>query len=164
MKENLYKTKDVADQLNVSAGTVLKWVKKHDIPYSVNQYGHYCFEEKHLPLFNEIKEQNRQLVSTSTKKEPPVTTNVLTEKITDMEDKIKILERLVSSKADDIVSFQLMEHRKEVRSVSKQLQKIEDRLYKLEDKKETWAMTELPKQTKKDKRVLTSILSAMRIM
>ncbi|MFB4163373.1 helix-turn-helix domain-containing protein [Alteribacillus sp. JSM 102045] len=163
MKEKRYKTKDVADLLDVSKGTVLKWVKKYDVPCSVNQYGHYCFDEKHLALFLDIKEKNRQVVSAAQKKEPPVSTYVLTDKITNMEENIKILERMVSNKADEVVSYQLMEHRKEVRSLNKQLQKIEERLDRLEDQKQTLENTEFSAHYKRDKRVLASLFSALKI-
>ncbi|SDH06204.1 chromosome-anchoring protein RacA [Alteribacillus persepolensis] len=162
MKSHVYKTKDVANTFHVTTGTVLKWVKKHDIPFSVNQYGHYCFEEKHLSLFEDIKNQNQKHYTPQAERKETVSAQQLTDKMAGLEEKIKIVERMVSNKADDIVSFQLREHRKEVQDINKRLRKIEERLYKIEETSKGWKEEAAGSTGKKDKRRIANLLSVMK--
>ncbi|SFE34740.1 helix-turn-helix domain-containing protein [Alteribacillus iranensis] len=155
-----YKTKDVAQYFNVSPGTVLNWVRKFEVPYSVNANGHYYFQEDQLKQFSEIK-QHMQENMENNKKTTNVASHIAINRLDEVEEKIEILEKLIANKADEIIGFQLMEQRREVRELNKKLEKIEARLDDLESEREEGGdrKKKQKESSKKDKHFLAGIFS-----
>ncbi|MFZ4452322.1 excisionase family DNA-binding protein [Salibacterium aidingense] len=159
MTEQWLKTKDIANQLNVSPATVLKWVKKHHIPYTENGYGHYCFKEETVADFFEIKRENQKLYARERESGETVSSAAVMDRLAETENKLHMLERMIVNKADDIVTFQLVEHRKKVEALSKQLDKMEQKVQRME---EQYQYQQTPpkapnKQTKKARNLLASL-------
>lgn len=138
MTNERLKTRDVANELGVSPSTVLNWVKKYDIPYELNQHGHYQFTQEQLVQFREIHKKRGE-------REEPVSSQYVEERLAKMEEKIKILESMIGNKADDIVTFQLVEHRKTVREIESRLKKIEAHMKQWE-KRQLKEVQEPPKE------------------
>ncbi|MDQ0299396.1 chromosome-anchoring protein RacA [Salibacterium salarium] len=155
MTEQSYKTKEVAQKLHVSPATILKWVKKHDIPYSVNLYGHYCFKEETMSMFYTIKKENQKNNPSDLNHKEVVSSQYVMDRLATTEEKVQILERMIGNKADDIVTFQLVEHRKKVEKLNKRIQKLEEKLDNLQPKEEK--KSELEKDTKKSRRLIPSL-------
>ncbi|WP_449538083.1 MerR family transcriptional regulator [Ferdinandcohnia sp. Marseille-Q9671] len=148
-------TAEFAKKLGVSTKTVRKWIKNLNIPCTKNEYGHYVFEDTDLPLFEEIRNQVRSGVPTekvdlntqqprkgTVRKMVQVNDKTLSEKLNKMMDRIKENERRIEEKASDVVSYQLLQHRKEIDELQKRVQTLEAYIQRLEDEKE-----ELQKQT-----------------
>ncbi|MDQ0338060.1 chromosome-anchoring protein RacA [Caldalkalibacillus uzonensis] len=51
------KTKEVAKRLGVSSRTIQRWVRNFNLPYQTNARGHYTFEEQHIKLLQQIRDQ-----------------------------------------------------------------------------------------------------------
>lgn len=148
-------TAEFAKKLGVSTKTVRKWIKNLNIPCTKNEYGHYVFEDTDLPLFAEIRNQVRSGVPTekvdlntqqprkgTVRKMVQVNDKTLSEKLNKMMDRIKENERRIEEKASDVVSYQLLQHRKEIDELQKRVQTLEAYIQRLEDEKE-----EIQKQT-----------------
>jgi chromosome-anchoring protein RacA len=148
-------TAEFAKKLGVSTKTVRKWIKNLNIPCTKNEYGHYVFEDTDLPLFEEIRNQVRSGVPTekvdlnmqqprkgTVRKMVQVNDKTLSEKLNKMMDRIKENERRIEEKASDVVSYQLLQHRKEIDELQKRVQTLEAYIERLESEKE-----ELQKQT-----------------
>ncbi|MEH7383876.1 MerR family transcriptional regulator [Bacillus sp. JJ1521] len=148
-------TTEFAKKLGVTNKTVRKWIKNFDIPCDKNEYGHYVFEEKDLSLFEGIRNQVKSGVpSDKIELSPPeprkgtvrkmvqASDKTLSEKLNAIMDRIKENERQIEEKASDVVSYQLLQHRKEIDELQKKMQKMEEYIEQLEREKE-----ELQKQT-----------------
>ncbi|RSL33423.1 helix-turn-helix domain-containing protein [Salibacterium salarium] len=158
MTEQSYKTKEVAQRLHVSPATILKWVKKHDIPYSINSYGHYCFEEETMSMFYTIKKENQKLVYPDAGQSDVVSSQLAIDRLAATEEKVQMIERMVVNKADDIVTFQLVEHRKTVEKLNKRIQKLEAEVDKLQVQDQGLTSEfEKDKEIKKNKRFIPSL-------
>lgn len=148
-------TAEFAKKLGVSTKTVRKWIKNHDLTCEKNEYGHYVFEETDLPLFEGIRNQVKSGVPSdkieistpaprkgTTRKMVQVSEKTLSEKLNAMIERIEENERRIEEKASDVVSYQLLQHRKEIDELQKKMQKMEEYIEQLEKEKE-----ELQKQT-----------------
>jgi chromosome-anchoring protein RacA len=132
------KTSVVAKRLGVSAKTIQRWVKKYDIPCEKNEAGHYVFDEQAVTKLEKIKflgvdEQENEQV----------------EQIEKIHGRLNQLEQKIDQKADDVVSFQLLQHRKEMEEMLQQLQQLEQRLANLEQQKTVHIPQEEPKKAKR---------------
>ncbi|SFP43015.1 chromosome-anchoring protein RacA [Salibacterium halotolerans] len=134
MTEQHLKTKDIARRLEVSSSTVLNWVKKYNIPYTVNANGHYCFEEDTVLQFLSIKKQQQQDVShTAEKSGGTVNRDVMLERLAQAEENVQLLERMIMNKADDIVTFQIVEQRKKIEALTKKMDRLEKQIQQQQD-------------------------------
>ncbi|MGY4690066.1 hypothetical protein [Salibacterium sp. K-3] len=129
MEKQTMKTRDIAARLQVSPATVLKWSKNYRIPYTENQYGHYCFDEDSMARFLEIKEKHQHTASAAGSN---VSTSVMLERLAQAEENVQVLERMIMNKADDIVTFQMVEQRKKIEVLTKRLDKLEKQMHQQE--------------------------------
>ncbi|MFD2704481.1 hypothetical protein [Salibacterium lacus] len=128
MTEQYCKTKDIALRLEISPATVLKWVKKYHIPYTVNASGHYCFSEDTVPEFLKIKNQHQQDGYHASEHSEHISRTVMLERLAQTEENVQILERMIMNKADDIVTFQMMEQRRRIEALMKKMDKLEKQM------------------------------------
>ncbi|WP_010677217.1 MerR family transcriptional regulator [Bacillus timonensis] len=148
-------TAEFARKLGVSTKTVRKWIKNLNLTCEKNEYGHYVFEETDLPLFEGIRNQvksgvpsDKIVISTpaprkgTARKMVQVSDKTLSEKLNEIMKRIEENERQIEGKASDVVSYQLLQHRKEIDELQKKMQKLEAYIDQLEREKE-----ELLKQT-----------------
>ncbi len=165
-------TAQFAKKLGVSTKTVRKWIKIFHLQCSKNEYGHYVFEETDFPLFEGIRNQVKSGVPSdkielstpaprkgTARKMVQASDKTLSEKLNAIMDRIKENERQIQEKASDVVSYQLLQHRKEIDELQKRMQKMEDYIEQLEREKEelqkhTAITLEKVEGSRKRKRVL----------
>src|SRR5690606_13412787 len=148
-------TAEFARRLGVSSRTVRKWIKTYQLPCKKNEYGHYVFEESDLPLFEQIWNQVKSGVPSdkielstpeprkgTARKMVQASDKTLSQKLNMIMERIKENEKEIEKKASEVVSYQLLQHRKEIDELQKRVQKMEAYIEQLEMEKE-----ELQKQT-----------------
>jgi chromosome-anchoring protein RacA len=151
------KTSSVAKRLGVSPKTIQRWIKKYNIPCPRNEAGHYVFDAETIALLEQIKfEQGAALEEDyeETTKEAlcPETTFETHVKphLEEMSARLQSVERKLEQKADDVVSFQILQHRKEIEELVEHIQQLESRMAQLEQANRNLAAAQ--EQLKKPKR------------
>ncbi|MCY7492546.1 chromosome-anchoring protein RacA [Bacillus safensis] len=161
-------TNEVAKEIGVSSKTIQRWVKQLNIPVARNELGHYEFHEDILQLLKEVKYQMSEGVilqdiqlpihkKTVHQSASAAQTDVSIQRIealekqvkeliqqqlhvTDAEDRLQELERKLAKKADEGVSYQLLQHRREIEDLSTKINRLAADLKQstqVEEKKET---------------------------
>ena len=144
--ENVLKTKEVSDLLGVNPTTVQRWVKYFNIHCQLNEHGHYLFQSPQVETLREIQGQlsegkkmkdvkvsNKSIISESEPPEEVMPTFKYEQKLEQMMQRIEDLEQKLAAKADDVVTYQLLNHRKEIEAMSKSLLSIEQRLDEMDE-------------------------------
>jgi chromosome-anchoring protein RacA len=132
------KTGTVAKMLGVSPKTIQRWVKEFNIPCARNDLGHYEFTEKDIQLLKEIQmngqknPQRKGVVVKSEKSEQ--SQELFQEKYNEILARLKDHERRIEKKADEVVAYQLLQHRKEIDELIKKIDMLERRIEELEVK------------------------------
>lgn len=135
--ENVLKTKDVSNLLGVSPNTVIRWVKNHNIDCQLNEQGHYVFDSAHVEQLKSIQlelKAGRKKEQATEERAEMVPRHVFNRKVKEMMEKIEALEYQLHQKADDVVTYQLLNHRKEIEEMNKILLKMEQRVANVEEK------------------------------
>ncbi len=169
------KTKTVSEKLGVNPTTIQRWIKYFNIACQTNEQGHYLIAEKEVELLKTIKEQlNRGLtmkeirekdvnfqsvIRDDEKKEEMIPVFVFEEKLEQLMIHIEQLERKLSVKADEVVEYQVLQHRSELDSLFSMVSKIDERIQKMEqnlapvEKKVVGeVVNQIPNQLKKPKK------------
>ncbi|MBW9218621.1 MerR family transcriptional regulator [Anoxybacillus ayderensis] len=131
------KTSAVAKRLGVSTKTVQRWVKKYNIPCTKNEAGHYVFTNEAIEQLEKYK-----------------FLGVDEEEKEHIEQRLDELERKIEQKADDVVSFQLLQHRREMEEMLQHIQQLEQRIAELERQKQAEPIIE--QRTKQKRRGIIS--------
>ncbi|MFJ5671777.1 chromosome-anchoring protein RacA [Bacillus safensis] len=158
-------TNEVAKEIGVSSKTIQRWVKQLNIPVARNELGHYEFHEDIVQLLKEVKHQMSEGVilqdiqlpihkETVRQSAPAAQVSIqrieALEKqvkeliqqqlhVNDVEDRLKELERKLAKKADEGVSYQLLQHRREIEDLSTKFDRLTATLKQssqVEEKKE----------------------------
>lgn len=157
-------TSEVAKQLGVSKRTVLRWIKQCHLQLEKNELGHYMYSEADLQVITAHKE--KMTAATPEESKPKLRTgkvsvpiepngkpivmeknrniatsfkranakNIGTDK--QITEKLSMIERRLENKADSVVEYQLLQHRKEIEELENQIKRLTERITKLEMKKE----------------------------
>lgn len=133
-------TSAVARLLNVSHSTIQRWVTQLNMEVERNQLGHYQFSDEDIALLRKIQDQLNegiilQKVSISEKKIRKATGQKHSETNKEHDQLIERVVRLengLKTKADDVVSYQLLQHRSEMEEMHKLVKKLEARIEALE--------------------------------
>lgn len=152
----------VAKILGVSRRTLMRWVTQLDLQLDKNELGHYQFSNVDVDRLKQLQnETNQQLpqqeIKTETNNQKDHTTPV---NLTSTEDtkelnsrkgvvknsasldatiietlgeRINELERTTRSKADVVVSYQLLQHRQETEELINKITTLEARVVELEN-------------------------------
>ncbi|WP_404350342.1 MerR family transcriptional regulator [Sutcliffiella horikoshii] len=140
------KTHEVAKELGMAPRTVRKWVQKYEIPCRKNDYGHYVYDEEALARLETLKASGEvagaldiafdtdikevQFENMSTRNEE---SKALEHRLENLTERVSRTERMVQQKADEVVSYQLLQQRKEIEELTKTV----DRLEKMIDQMQT---------------------------
>ncbi len=143
--QGVLKTREVSEQLGVNPTTVQRWVKYFNIHCDINEQGHYLFSMPQVEVLREIKGQlnmgkklkeinlgqpeEKQQVKKNTEM---VQTQQYERKLEQMMSRIDILENKLNQKADEVVSYQISSHRKEIDEMMGMLKKLEQRMDAIE--------------------------------
>ncbi|RDI38504.1 MerR family transcriptional regulator [Falsibacillus pallidus] len=135
-------TSYVANLLGVSPSTVQRWIKQLDLEMERNEIGHYSFTEDDVAVFKTIHKQLQNGVILQDVKLAKMNKRkgsaVVVKKETEAADSQKILQRLssleqlVQNKADSVVSYQLLTHRREIEELEKEVKRLQERVEALE--------------------------------
>ena len=145
-------TNEVAKEIGVSSKTIQRWVKQLNIPVARNELGHYDFQEEIVQLLKEVKHQMNEGVilqdiqlpihkETVRQSASAAETDVSIQRIealekqvgqliqqqlqiTEVEDRLQELERKLAKKADEGVSYQLLQHRREIEDLSTKFERL----------------------------------------
>ncbi|MCZ8517392.1 MerR family transcriptional regulator [Paenibacillus filicis] len=147
----MWTTKEAAEALNVSPTTIKRWASHFVGRFTKDEWGHYVFSENDLEKLSFIKKQLDQRLQlnqiefdaqAASMKQAVLETAAasadaagfqaeqLAEYCHEMKRRCDSLEYKLSTKADEVVSIQLLEHRRELddltRSVKLLLQNTEN--------------------------------------
>lgn len=156
------KTKEVSKAIGVNPTTIQRWTKFFAIKCEVNEQGHFLYGQHHLIQFEDIHNQLKQgkkLKEVSFPKKTQLAAVPRKQYEAKMEQvfvQVNELEAKLDSKADDVVSYQLLKHRSELDDMMKLLDTLEDRLSLIEkrmsyaqEKRVVNESQELPRKVKK---------------
>lgn len=136
-------TTTVAKKIGVSPKTVQRWIKQLKIPMERNELGHYIFTEEDIQLLQFIHEQILKgvpikdlshKVPVKKEKSEAKITSISTDQTNKIWSKIKEMELMIYQKADDVVSYQLLQHRKEMEELQNRVTQLEETIKELEKK------------------------------
>ncbi|WP_027409320.1 MerR family transcriptional regulator [Anoxybacteroides tepidamans] len=152
------KTSNVAKRLGVSPKTVQRWVKKYNIPCHKNEAGHYVFDPETLTLLEQIKfEHGAALEELEIEEENekallrPETffSTHFQPHFDKFASRLQRIERQLEQKADEVVSFQLLQHRQEIEELNAYIRKLEERVNLLEQANRQRQLDESAKRKKR---------------
>ncbi|WP_428908237.1 MerR family transcriptional regulator [Niallia sp. Krafla_26] len=141
-------TKSVAELLGISTRTVQRWVKQLNLDMERNDLGHFIFTEENIEQLKQVKKQLDEgvLLQDISLKQPTRTGIVKIEKsekngeteksapiTTQLEEKIANLEVSLNQKADAVVSYQLIQHRREIEDLKQQMSILTEKIAYLEE-------------------------------
>lgn len=151
-----YKTPFIAKKLGVSPKAVIRIAQQLNLHLEKNKFGHYIFRENDLKKMLAFQrttieqEENHhpiQNIQADSSEELEQITNQL-KAVTLRLDRI---EEKMQEKADNVVNYQLLQHRREMEDMLEKIEKLESSL----DRKEPLYITpdsKVHQQTKKPKR------------
>jgi chromosome-anchoring protein RacA len=130
-------TSEVAKLLGVSTSTIQRWVKQLELPMERNERGHYHFSNEDIEILKKIHEQLQngtliqEIAPIKEKKDPRKGAVKAVEEHQALEKlytKINELEIDLHSKADSVVSYQLLQHRREIEDLQAQVNELTEQL------------------------------------
>ncbi|MCM3617120.1 MerR family transcriptional regulator [Sutcliffiella horikoshii] len=139
------KTHEVAKELGMAPRTIRKWVQKYNIPCTKNDYGHYVYDAEAISLLETLKTNSEvaaaydyDTVNPPSQKNPEKDVTIVQQRMDTLLERVTRTEQLVQQKADDVVSYQLLQQRKEIEELTKKVEKMEgiiDQLHEKQTKK-----------------------------
>jgi chromosome-anchoring protein RacA len=132
-------TKAVAELLETSTSTVQRWVKQLNLEMERNELGHFIFSKEDVEILKEVKQQLQngillQDISISKNKRSGVLKTVFPESNLDqLAEKVNQMEISLNQKADSVVTYQLLQHRREIEELLEQVSLLTDRVAQLEE-------------------------------
>lgn len=162
-------TGEVAKLLGVSASTIQRWVKQLELPLERNDRGHYFFNESDIKILKEIQTQIQhgsliQEISVGQEKKQLKATAIADDKNNWTENlaiKMNYLENKLNDKADSVVSYQLLQHRREIDDLQNQVNVLTEKLQMFEAQTQSAAASDQTlaeiNSSKKKKRWFRSI-------
>lgn len=134
-------TNAVAKLLGVSPSTIQRWVKHANLTMNRNELGHYVFNEDDIEVMKKIQEQINngvllQDIAAAAKKTRQATIKKETRQpdYGSLLTKIKELEMKLDRKADEHVSYQLLQHRREIEELHDKIEVLTEKIELLEGK------------------------------
>lgn len=138
-------TAEVTKLLGVSRRTLMRWVSQFDMQLEKNELGHYQFSDADIEQLRQIQSQAQSNPPVQQKEEKTQTSRKGTVKTTAVVDdnmaealtkRINDLERAIRTKADDVVSYQMLQHRKEMEELANKIASLEKKIEALENANE----------------------------
>jgi chromosome-anchoring protein RacA len=133
-------TRAVAELLGISVSTVQRWVKQLGLKMERNELGHFIFSEEDIELLKEVKIQLQQgkilqeiEVCSSSKRTGSLKTVQSDESVDKLMSKFKEIEDSLQQKADSVVSYQILQHRREIEELQEQISNLTVKLANIEE-------------------------------
>jgi chromosome-anchoring protein RacA len=138
-------TSEVSKLLGVSHSTIHRWITHLKLDIDKTSLGHYRFSEEDISLLQNIQDQlnngtilqkvqigeKKVRKATITTKQTIVSENETVEKL---QEKITHIEKRLDTKADDVVSYQLLQHRSDMEELQKTINQLTKQVETLESK------------------------------
>ncbi|MFX3630026.1 MAG: chromosome segregation protein [Ectobacillus sp.] len=135
-----YKTPMVAKKLGVSPKVVMRIVQELDLDIQKNKFGHYVFNENDLNVIMNYYTSSSDSPSPESKQIPQY---VSVEEFTASKQKIEELivrmnrnEEKLLEKADNIVNYQLLQHRNEIEELQQKITTLEAIIEEIQSQKQ----------------------------
>ncbi|QKS71135.1 MerR family transcriptional regulator [Paenalkalicoccus suaedae] len=136
----VFKTREVAQLLDVDPTTVMRWMKSFSLHANKNEAGHYEIPESSVSELVMIKEK---LASGSRLEEilmqkrgrsfqEYVEPSVIEEKLEKLLFRLETIDRQVQAKADESYAIRTQHHRKELDDINRFLEELSLRINRLE--------------------------------
>lgn len=150
-------TTTLANKLMVSPKTIRRWIQTFQLQFEKNEHGHYQFTEEDYILFQSIKSnlstgksfKEIQRIITTDKTDKP--SNINKQNLSDYEhlfnklfETLKIHEKRISEKADEVVSYQILQHRREMEELQTKISSLENKICELEKQQMITESTDTP--------------------
>lgn len=135
----LLNTKAVAKLLGISTSTVQRWVKQLNLETERNELGHFIFSEEDIELLKQVKQQLQEgVLLQDISIQLPKRTGIVkqtqeNENINELILKVKNIENSLNQKADEVVSYQILQHRREMEELQEQISLLTERVTQLEN-------------------------------
>jgi len=132
-------TKAVAHLLGISTSTVQRWVKQLNLEMKRNELGHFIFSEEDIEILKQVKQQLQEgVLLQDISIQLPKRTGIVKqtqedEDIGELAQRVKNLEKSLDQKADDVVSYQILQHRREMEELQEQIAQLTERITSLEN-------------------------------
>ncbi|UOY92935.1 chromosome segregation protein [Ectobacillus sp. JY-23] len=171
-----YKTPMVARKLGVSPKVIMRIVSQLQMDVEKNKFGHYIFSEADVNRIIDYYTKevaNTEVAATVAYEVTSAPTQVLDMKpntIPFMQDERSIKEKISSTellsrldrmeekldtKADEVVAYQLLQHRNEIEELRIQIQLLQTQLQKLEEAKPLAPIREITADKKRRRMILS---------
>ncbi|WP_416826049.1 chromosome segregation protein [Ectobacillus polymachus] len=132
------KTPMVAEQLGVSPKVVMRIVQQLELTLQKNKNGHYVFSQEQVQqIENYCKTSNSNQTVDKVKQGA-----VSREELQSLMNLIQLLDKRIGrtedrmhEKADDVVNYQLLQHRSEIEELQKHIIQLENQIATLEEPK-----------------------------
>ncbi|MBJ8106069.1 MULTISPECIES: chromosome segregation protein [Bacillus cereus group] len=151
-----YKTPFIAKKLGVSPKAVVRIAQQLNLTIEKNKYGHFIFTQGDL---DQMLEYHRSQADQPHNIQPTQTTpsndfEQLAAQLNSITRRLDRMEEQMLDKANDVVTYQLLQHRREMEEMLERIQKLEAALKKEEpiyitpDSKPTYEREKKPKRRK----------------
>lgn len=137
-----YKTPYIAKKLGVSPKAVLRIAQQLNLSIEKNKYGHYVFSKDDFNQMLEFHLSNAEQIpeiptNQGTQTKVPPEFDDFAKQLNLIIQRLDRLEEKVQDKADDVVNYQLLQHRSEMEEMLVRIENLEASL----EKKETLYIT-----------------------
>ncbi|MEK5393456.1 MerR family transcriptional regulator [Margalitia sp. FSL K6-0131] len=134
-------TATAAKLLGISQSTLKRWIKELDLDMNRNELGHYDIQDEDISVLKQVKKQIQngtflQDVTISRNKVRKGKTAILLKESTAdiLVQRMNDLEKKLNEKADKVVSYQLLTHRKEIEDLENEINRLNTHVELLEKK------------------------------
>lgn len=133
-------TSAVANLLGVSQSTVKRWVKQLRLQLDRNEFGHFTYTKEDITILKNFQENvqfgypQTNTISTTEPRKAVIKT-ISDPLLENIFNKLMLLETRLDRKADSVVSYQLLQHRKEIEELENQIKQLSFRIEELENEK-----------------------------
>jgi chromosome-anchoring protein RacA len=127
----------VSKLLGVSSSTVQRWVKHLGLEMERNEFGHYLYTEDDIEVLKDFKQQIQdgvpiqQIQVKKAKRRGSMKLQRRTGSDDILLERINRLEGSLDSKADSVVTYQLLQHRREIEELKAQIEKMNRQIEQL---------------------------------
>ncbi|QOR66528.1 MerR family transcriptional regulator [Cytobacillus suaedae] len=130
----------VAKKLGVSTKRIHKWIKHFNLSCKKNENGHYTFDDTDFALLSTICEQMKlgvpltEMIISIPRKgiRNAVTSTITDEQYTRLLERIERNERKIEDKASEVVTYQLLQQRREIEELNDKISKLEEKVQVLQ--------------------------------
>jgi chromosome-anchoring protein RacA len=133
-------TSAVAKLLGVSPSTIQRWVKQANLQMERTELGHYQFSDESIEILKDIQDQlnkgvllqdlkikgRKQRKATITASNPDLALDKILKRMEEFENRL-------NRKADEVVSYQLLQHRREIEELHNEVARLKEVITSMEE-------------------------------